>query len=320
MLAANAALAQSSRVVVGYVTTTTKVMPDPSLVTHLNYAFAWVNDTYDGVKLTHVDRMQQILNLRKKNPDLKVLLSIGGWGAGGFSEMASTETRRKKFAADCNRVMRRYRLDGIDIDWEYPGSNSAKITCSPQDKANFSLLMRDIREAIGSSALLTLATAASAQFYDFAGFIDYVDFVNVMSYDMQKAPLHHAALRNSSRMGSGMSCEKAVAAHLAAGVPASKLVLGVPFYGRGCGSMDGYRNYNAIIKAEGYTQKWDRKAKVPYLVDAKGNVVMCFDNARSLQAKCQYVKDNGLRGVMYWDCSGDDEQFTLARTVWEGTR
>jgi chitinase len=102
--------------------------------------------------------------LKESAPSLKVCLSIGGWGSGNFSEMAADDALRKSFAADCARVVEAFNLDGIDIDWEYPTSNAAGISASPDDKDNFTLLMRDIREAIGKDKLLTLATVCSARY------------------------------------------------------------------------------------------------------------------------------------------------------------
>ena len=94
--------------------------------------------------------MRQIVDLRKQKPELKVLLSIGGWGSGRFSEMAANDEYRRAFAADCARVVKEFALDGIDIDWEYPTSSMANISSSPDDTENFTLLMQDIRAAIGN--------------------------------------------------------------------------------------------------------------------------------------------------------------------------
>ena len=146
----NAQRADSDKkIVVAYVTAWSKIMPDSKMMTHINYAFGHVNDTFDGVRVDNPDRLKQIAALKKENPELKVLLSIGGWGSGRFSEMAADQKFRKSFAKDCQRIVKEFKLDGIDIDWEYPTSSAAKISSSPQDTENFTLLMRDIRKAIG---------------------------------------------------------------------------------------------------------------------------------------------------------------------------
>lgn len=141
--------ALDGKVVVAYVTSWSHVIPDPKYMTHINYAFGHVDETFDGVGIANEGRLRQMVELKKQKPDLNVLLSIGGWGSGRFSEMAANEKYRKAFAKDCRRVVKEYGLDGIDIDWEYPTSNAAGISSSPDDTKNFTLLMRDIRKAIG---------------------------------------------------------------------------------------------------------------------------------------------------------------------------
>ncbi len=188
------AASRDSKVVVAYVTSWSEVMPDPQYMTHINYAFGHVNESFNGVKIDNEERLRQIVDLRKQKPELKVLLSIGGWGSGRFSEMAANDEYRRAFAADCDRVVKEFALDGIDIDWEYPTSSMANISSSPDDTENFTLLMQDIRAAIGNEKELTLATVASAGYIDFKAILPSVDFVNIMSYDMATAPKHHSAL------------------------------------------------------------------------------------------------------------------------------
>ena len=104
------------KVVIAYVTSWSKVIPNPSLVTHINYAFGHVTDSFNGVRINNEERLRQIVALKEKAPHLKVLLSIGGWGSGRFSEMAADEQNRLSFAKDCQRVVQEFGLDGIDID------------------------------------------------------------------------------------------------------------------------------------------------------------------------------------------------------------
>jgi chitinase len=105
--------------------------------------------------------------IRQYNPDIKILLSVGGWGSGGFSPMAATETNRKKFAVSAVHVMIAAGLDGIDIDWEYPCINSAGIEASPDDKYNFTYMLAALREELdtittqsGNRPMLTTAVGA----------------------------------------------------------------------------------------------------------------------------------------------------------------
>lgn len=311
------AVSRDSKVVVAYVTSWSEVMPDPQYMTHINYAFGHVNENFNGVKIDNEKRLKQIVDLRKQKPELKVLLSIGGWGSGRFSEMAANDEYRRAFAADCDRVVKELALDGIDIDWEYPTSSMANISSSPDDTENLTLLMQDIRAAIGNEKELTLATVASARYIDFKAILPFVDFVNIMAYDMASAPKHHSALYPSGHSGD-ITSDGAVTAHLKAGVPPSKLVMGMPFYGRGGDGYPSFQDYNKVGNTDTqYTEKWDEVAQVPYLADKNDTLVFGFENPRSLAIKCQYILDKDLLGGMYWDYSGDNEQGDLRRTVAE---
>ena len=305
---------KEDKVVAAYVTSWSDVMPDPALLTHVNYAFGGVNETFDGVSIANEPRFAQIVDIKKTKPELKVLLSIGGWGSGRFSEMAANDSLRNSFAKDCARIVNDYGIDGIDIDWEYPGSSAAGISSSENDKENFTLLMRDIRSAIGDDKLLTLASACTPEYIDFRAVMPYVDFVNLMTYDMGNAPLHHAALYQSENTPE-MTCESSVKAHIAAGVPAGRLVLGLPFYGKGAVGEHG-ADYRNITVPEGGSIVFDSVAMVPYVADATGKMVLGFDNAESIAAKCRFVDENGLLGAMYWDYAGDNNEKELATTVY----
>ena len=303
-------------VVVAYVTSWTNEVPDPTVMTHINYAFGHVNDTFNGVRIDNPERLRMITGLKKQNPALKVMLSVGGWGSGRFSEMAATKENRQAFARDCQRVVKEFGLDGIDIDWEYPTQGGAGISSSPDDTKNFTLLMASLRKALGKKLLLTAATVSTAQFIDFKSCIQYMDFVNVMAYDMGSPTQHHAALYPSDISGSCTSSE-AVQKHLEAGVPREKLVMGVPFYGKGKRGDDGLRQFNRTgLLPQGYERRWDEKGMVPYLVNDKGEFVWGYENTRSLAAKCKYILDNKLRGGMYWDYASDNPQGNESRTLY----
>lgn len=301
--------------VVGYVTSWSDVMPDPKTMTNVNYAFGHVTDSFDGVRIDNPSRLKDIVKLKEKNKDLEVQLSVGGWGSGNFSEMAADEAKRKAFAEDCRRVVEEYGLDGIDIDWEYPGSDAAGISFSPADKGNYTLLMRDLREALGKDKLLTLASPCVVSFYEFKPIMPYVDFVNIMAYDLNRPPYHHSALFRSELSGD-MTADEGVRAHMAAGIPAEKIILGVPFYGHGKkGEQPDFVDYNKIKDLKGYKEVYDEVACVPYLVNDKGEMVVCYDNKKSLERKCKYVIDNNLGGVMYWDYAGDTDNGELRKAL-----
>lgn len=310
----------NDKVVIAYVTSWSSVIPDPAHLTHINYAFGHVTNSFDGVRIDNPQRLKTLVALKEVKPELKVMLSVGGWGSGRFSEMASTDERRKAFAKDCLRVVEEFGLDGIDIDWEYPTSDMAGISASPDDTENFTLLMKELRRVLPAEMQLTMASAANAKYVDFKEAIQYMDFVNVMNYDMASAPQHHSGMYRSE-MSPGITCEEGILAHVEAGVPMEKLVFGMPFYGRASGALEGFNDYKNIVQlpADKFTIEWDDTAKAPYVVEVKsGDVVCTFDDPRAIAIKCDYIAEKGMRGAMYWDYDGDTEDHTLARAVWEG--
>ena len=309
--------AKAQKVVVAYVTSWTEVMPDPAYITHLNYAFGHVNNTFNGIRIDNPERLKQLVALKDRSPSLKVMLSIGGWGSGRFSEMAATDSTRKAFAEDCLRVVKEYKLDGIDIDWEYPTSSAAKISASPNDTENYTILMKAIRQKIGRAKLLTLASVADAKYVDFKAIVKVVDFVNIMTYDMGNPPFHHAGLYRSEYT-KGLSVDEAVTAHVTAGMPLNKLVLGIPFYGHGTSGVKGYIDYKEIVNLTGYQQKWDELAKVPYLANDAGEFVCTYEDPRSIAIKCSYLMTRKMLGAMYWEYGGDTDDGLLRKAVYSG--
>jgi chitinase len=297
---------------------------DVSLVTHVIFSFGHVNrQTFDKISINE-NALRELAKYKEAKPSLKVLAAIGGWGSGGFSEMARDETLRLSFAADCKRLIDETGIDGIDLDWEYPTSSAASIVSSPEDKDNFTLLCRDIRAAIGTEKLLTFASAANANYVDFKAVMPYIDFVNLMTYDMDSPPYHHSALFPSEH--TRFSCQESVQAHFDAGVPYNKMTLGMPFYGRTDRSLqtgDNAAIHRDIIgenwlKNPARFRKWDDKAKVPYIVDDAGKIICVYDDAQSIAIKCAWIRQMGLLGAMYWHYSHDDENNTLRKAVYDG--
>jgi len=307
-------------IVLAYVTSRGPNLPDPTYITHINYAFGGVNNTFNGIRINNEDRLMAITGLKQQKPTLKVLLSIGGWGSGRFSEMAADETTRLAFATDCKRVVDHFNLDGIDMDWEYPTSSMSGISSLPEDIDNFTLLMRDIRNAIGKDKLLTFASAANAKYVDFKAVNLYIDFVNIMTYDIAHPPYHQAGLYRSE-FTKDLSCEESVLAHIAAGVPVHKLTLGIPFYGHGCCGIARDVVYKDIVtkpEFDIYTKKWDDVAKAPYFTNEEGAFVLTYDDPRSIAEKCEFIHRMGMLGAMYWQYDQDDDDGTLQKAVFNG--
>ena len=288
-------------VVVAYITSWTDDPPDPTYITHFNYSFGHVTDEFNGVRIDNEERFKLVISLREKKPDLKVLLCIGGWGSGRFSEMAADETNRKAFAVDCQRVIKEYGLDGIDLNWEYPTRSGGGISSSPDDTENYSLLVRDIRKEIGNNVLLTMASDFTGNYFDFKTIEPYLDFVNIMNYDTGNPPYHNAGLYRSEHTRY-LSVDESILEHIKLGLPPNKLVLGIPFGGKG---LRGVRYSNAHLQ-EGYTMEWDDVAKAAYLADAEGTFVHTYEEPRAIALKGEYIRSKGLLGAMYWSYSGDD--------------
>lgn len=329
--------AKDGRVAIAYVTYYGKAIPDPMLMTHINYAFAelYVKDgVYKGFKLQgSEDRFRQVVALKKKNPNLKISLSFShtvtnddNSQGGGFSALAKSDEYRKAFAKDCRDFCSKWGIDGIDIDWEFPGLSWSGHACDPSvDVENHVLLMKQLRETLGTRYLLTYAgyvknvidTDEGRKYIDIAAVDPYVDFVNVMTYDMDSAPSHQSALRDKSAY---VDCERAIKAYTDAGVAASKLVLGIPFYGRmSFDKSPGAIDYNKIIMLDKNDYKidnWDSDANVPY-VTYKGTYYCGYDNEKSIAIKGDWIRSLGMKGMMYWDYNADDNQHTLCKAVWQ---
>lgn len=324
------------RVNIAYVTWYGKFIPDPTYLTHICYAFAEVyvpNGTYQKFELQGDEsRFQKIVNLKKVNPKLKVLLSFtnsvensDNAGSQGFSALCKSADAMKKFADDCKAFCQKYGIDGIDIDWEFPGMTfGSNVFDAAVDVDNYLTLMKQLRTTLGSSYLLTYAgycqnvktVAGGKKYIDVKAVDPYVDFVNIMTYDLTEAPNHQSAL---SKPSAYWDCKRSIEEYLNAGVPASKLVLGIPFYGRRDFNSGGSINYSDIIKMDknaGYViDNWDEEGNVPY-VTLNGKFYCGYDNPKSIGIKGQWAISQGMKGLMFWDYDGDDSMGTLRNACW----
>lgn len=177
-----------------------KPLPDFDKVTHIDYAFGRVDSTFSRVSIENPPRFKEIADLKNEynkthSRQVRMQLSIGGWGSGRFSEMVADTAFRHAFVSDCKRIVEEYGIDGIDLDWEYPSSGVAGISSSEDDIDNFTFWVKELREALGEDKLLTIATISTARFIDFKAVDPYIDFYNIMSYDMAVAPYHHSPLK-----------------------------------------------------------------------------------------------------------------------------
>ena len=299
---------------------------DPRFLDAVIYAFVEINP--DGTLLVPTPNyLNYLLSLKNSKPSLKIIAAIGGWGAEGFSDAASTPRSRYDFARNVNELINDYGLDGIDLDWEYPGSSTAGIKSSPQDRENFTLLITAIRDVIGDDAWLSVAGTGDSGYTTRSAEIDkiapLITHFNLMSYDFtagetgERGRRHQANLYDSNLSLPGYSVDAMVQNLINNGMPSEKILLGVPFYGRlGATTTASYdelrRNY---INKNGYDYRFDDTAKVPYLVK-DGQFAMSFDNDLSIYIKGQYVLNNCLGGIFSWTSTFDQANI-LARAMYE---
>lgn len=288
-------------------------LPDPGMITAINYAFGRINADRTGINIENEDRLREVVALKKQNPDLKVLLSIGGGCSEGFTDLAACDSCRKAFAQDCRRIIDEFGIDGIDYDWESPAFPDG----TPEDVDNFEYLLRDTREAIGDDKILSVAAMAGALGMKLPEILDYIDYFNVMLYDMTWTKLgSHTSMRESPVGGFDYNVERSMQTYKEKGVPADKIMLGMAFYGRGDGKyFSEWTDYDKIDIRPGMEVRWDSIGCVPYVVDSLGQFILGYDDPRSLEIKCQYIKDNNLRGGMYWRAEFDPDSLPLTRTV-----
>ena len=313
--------------IIAYYTENSSALPDPSCLTHINYAHGRFVDkeTGDGgIWIEKPELLEKVIALKQQKPSLKVLLMIGGWGdkADGFSMMARDARKRTLFCQSCKEHIDNYGLDGIDIDWEYPTAGPSENGKHPDDTRNFNLVLKELRETIGNTKIISYASSASADYVDWKTAMLYMDYVNVMTYDMGDPPYHNAPLYYSAAITRKRSVDQSITQHFAAGVPLNRQVMGVPFYGHGTDPYKDDVKFNEMAgifsssKYEGKNiRKWDAVAKVPYLVDEAGTFLLGYDDQESVTYKGQYVVQKNLLGAMFWEYRHDDSQGTLRKAL-----
>ncbi|XP_065076861.1 probable chitinase 10 [Ochlerotatus camptorhynchus] len=324
------------------------------LCTHIIFAFGWLKkgklssfESNDETKDGKTGLYERMLALKKTNPQLKVLLAIGGWSFGTqkFKEMSATRYARQTFIYSAIPFLRQRGFDGLDMDWEYPKGSD--------DKKNFVLLLKELREAFEAESqeirqtrlLLTAAVPVGPDNvrggYDVPAVASYLDFINLMAYDFhgkwERETGHNAPLyapSTDSEWRKQLSVDYAASLWVKLGAPKDKLVIGMPTYGRSftLSNADRYKvNSPASTggKAGEYTKEsgflayyeicemllngaayvWDEEMKVPYMVD--GDQWVGFDDERSIRNKMVWIKTNGFAGAMVWTVDMDDFSGTV---------
>ncbi len=339
----------SRKVIIGYVPGFRGILDTERIeagkLTHINYAFVDVKDSLAWLTNEETDTVnfRKLVMLKKIHPDLKIMISIGGWSwSENFSDAVLTESSREKFAKSSVGIIDDFQLDGVDIDWEYPGLKGEDNVFRAEDKENFTLMFEAIRKELdaltaktGKKYLLTTAVPCFSQFFEVTNMGEvarHLDYVNVMAYDFfVGGPLagHHSNLFASEDPEKELSAARAFDDYVKAGVPAEKLVLGIPFYGRSWIMQSGEnkginRAISSVERGGGYTfikdsmtvmpgfvRYWDENAKMPYLFNAATNQLVTYDDEESVRHKCDFVKEKGMAGVMFWQYESDPKLYLL---------
>lgn len=321
----------------------------------LIFAFAQVTDGRVTLDPAAAERLTRLTALKAAHPALQVAISVGGWGAGGFSEAAGSAAGRLAFADSAAQLLAAQDADGLDVDWEYPGHGESGIRSAAEDRANFTLLLQVLRHRLdeagaargraGSRRYTLSIAAADGPFVsgiDIAAVAPLLDWFNLMTYDFVNSLTpytgHHSGL-GSARVAppAARTAERAVRQFLNAGVPARKLLIGAAFYGREFadvrpdhqGRYQPYGRYQGehpwpqlekdYIGKNGYRRYWDAAAQAPWLWNARLRRFISYDDPQSIAAKAAYVKSMHLGGIMYWEQSLDPGG-ELLEALWRGLR
>lgn len=319
--------------------------------TQINYAFADIRDGRAVLSAPEQDAktLRELTGLRRRNPALKIVLSLGGWdGSAGFSDAAASAQSRGVFVQSCLELVLAHGLDGVDLDWEYPVSGGAPgVAHRPQDRENLTALLRDLRGALdrqgrrdGKRYVLTIAGAVSGGYLNNIepqAVAELVDHIFLMAYDLHgpwdaasgfNAPLY-APTDGPSRYRS--SVDGGISAWLDRGVPPEKLVLGMPLYGyiyqgvdrRNDGLFQSFSSARSVpwnkvrsdyLRQGAYRQLRHPEAEVPYLYGNRS--FLSYDDPASIAAKAELARRRGLGGFGFWELS-QDSRGDLIQSAWD---
>lgn len=302
-----------------------------SSITHLIYSFLKLDgDTLAFQRPMQQDILRKLVALKKDYPNLKIMVSIGGWGGcAPCSPAFSNPDTREKFARSVVKLLSEFGADGLDLDWEYPGIEGFPgHAFSDQDVPNFTDLVKRIRAAMGKRYILSFAAGGFTKYLEasieWKKVAPLVDYINLMTYDLvngySKQTGHHTALHATAQQPE--ATDHCVDYLLKAGVPARKLVIGAAFYARvwknvpslnnglfqpgEFKTMLAFRDFETgLSAADGFVNYWDETSMAPYSYSAGKLEFATYDNERSVAEKTRYVLNKRLGGIMFWELTND---------------
>ena len=311
------------KIAMAYVVDSRPGVPDADMFTHLIYSFGNFNDNFDGVVIKYPERLKALADLKKQNPDLKVILGLSDYRRPGFCEMTRDKKKRKNYVKSVNKIIQEYNLDGVDLDWEFPTTEKGGHTASPQDDENYVKLVKDLRKMLGKDKWISYFSDNSGKWIDHQGMLPYVNYVNMSGYnlaipgkDNAKTLLHQSPLYPGKNTGD-WCISKAVERHIVKyGIPKEKILIGIPFFGRGLPPFKTETNCTDFDKySDGLHIVWADDAQAPYYADKDGALILGFDDERSIEAKFDFIRANDLPGVFVWHYDGDFDDHRLGKTI-----
>jgi len=278
-----------------------------------------------------------VVNQKKNYPNLKVLVSLGGWGGcESCSEVFSTEANRIAFAKSTAKIIDTYKADGIDLDWEYPAiSGYPGHKYQTEDRENFTDLVVQLRDFMKKGDILSFAAGASTRFIEnsieWDKVMPLVDNVNLMTYDFYGSGSsktgHHTALSDNEFQK--RSAESSINALINKGVDPKQIFIGGAFYiktfknvaniNKGLNqNAEWNRSYSQINFEEirsNFNFYWDDQAQAPFAYDSVNKIFATFDDHQSIKLKSQFALEHKLGGIMFWQLMNDKKQNGLLETM-----
>ncbi|MDO6429830.1 glycosyl hydrolase family 18 protein [Flavitalea sp. BT771] len=300
-------------------------------LTHILFSFCHlqgnrlsVSNARDTATILHM------VELKRRTPRLKVILSLGGWGGCKTCPLVfATRKGRNEFVRSVKELTDYFHTDGIDLDWEYPAlTNVPGYPYSPEDKDHFTLLIKRLRKKLDKTNEISFAAGGFTKYLttsiDWKKVTPRVNYINLMTYDLVSGydtiSGHHTPLYSTAQQRE--STDNAVRYLESIGVPAAKLAIGVAFYARifeGVDSINNglyrpcrfkrgvsYRDQATVLsKDSGFVFHWDPVAQAPYMYNARQKLFVTYDDTLSVRLKTRYAMDQHLGGIMFWQLPED---------------